>query len=118
MFEEVILLALNFTSFLVFLVLGTVVALVYHYFLRYRFLDGIASLFGKIIMSWLGGWLGSPVFGHWSWRLEDVYLVPAILGAATALHLSVLWSNAVAKALEGRSIGSEDRHISALGKVA
>ena len=112
------MLAMSFTSFLVLLVLGTVVALVYNYVLRYRFLDGIDSLFGKIIMGWLGGWLGSPVFGHWSWKLEDVYLVPAILGAATALHLSVLWWKAVAKALEGRSIGSEDRQVSALGKVA
>jgi hypothetical protein len=35
------------------------------------------------------GCLVQPVFGHWSWKIiEDVYLVPAIFGAATAVHLS------------------------------
>ena len=94
------MLGMSFPSFLVLLVSGTVAGLTYHYVLRYRFLGGLDSLFGKIAMGWLGGWLGSPAFGHWSWKIEDVYLTPAIFGAATAVHLSVLRWKAVAKALE------------------
>lgn len=112
------MLGMSFTSFLVLLAIGTVVALAYHYVFRYRFLDGVDSLLGKIALGWLGGWLGSPVFGHWLWKVEDVYLVPAIFGSATAVHLSVLWWKAVAKALEGRSAGSEERRTGALGKAA
>ena len=62
--------------------------LVYPYV--FRFLDGVDFLFGKIAMGWLGGWLGSPVLGHWFWKIEDAYVVPSILGAVAAIHLSVL----------------------------
>ena len=63
------MLGMSFPSFLVLLVSGTVAGLTYHYVLRYRFLGGLDSLFGKIAMGWLGGWLGSPAFGHWSWKI-------------------------------------------------
>ena len=75
------MLGMTFLSFLVLTVIGAVVAVVYHNVIRYRFLEGNDALFGKLIVGWLGAWLGSPVFGHWFWKIENVYVVPAILGA-------------------------------------
>ena len=47
-------------------------------------------------MGWVGGWLGSPVLGHWLWKIQSVYLVPAILGAVASVDLSVLcWKASV-----------------------
>jgi uncharacterized membrane protein YeaQ/YmgE (transglycosylase-associated protein family) len=103
------MLAMSFGSFLVLLVVGAVVALVYHYAFRYCFLEGWDSLIGKVALGWLGAWLGSPVLGHWSWPIEQIYIVPAILGAATLIHLNVLWWKANAKANESRHIGTTEQ---------
>ncbi|MEZ0343789.1 MAG: hypothetical protein ABWJ99_03150 [Caldimicrobium sp.] len=37
----------------------------------------------KVIIGWIGTWLGSPVFGYWFSNLnyQNVYYIPAILGA-------------------------------------
>ena len=35
----------------------------------------------KWIAGWIGAWLGSPVFGHWWLRIQDTYLIPALVGA-------------------------------------
>jgi uncharacterized membrane protein YeaQ/YmgE (transglycosylase-associated protein family) len=43
-----------------------------------------------VIVGWFGAWLGSPVFGHWLWRIENVYVVPSILGAIATVYLTVL----------------------------
>lgn len=112
------MLGMSFTAFLMLLVIGAVMALVYQYVLRYRFLDGVDSLFGKIAMGWLGGWLGSPVLGHWLWDIQGIYVIPAILGAATAIHLSVLWWKAAAKANEIRSAGTAEQRSGGLRTAA
>ena len=88
---------MSLLSFLVLILIGAVVAVAYHNVIRYRFLEGNDALFGKLIVGWLGAWLGSPVFGHWLWKIENVYLVPAILGAAATIHLTVLTGKALAK---------------------
>jgi len=49
------MIGMNFTSFLVLLVIAVVVAVIAHYVIRYRYLEGIDSLFGKIAIGWLGG---------------------------------------------------------------
>jgi uncharacterized membrane protein YeaQ/YmgE (transglycosylase-associated protein family) len=112
------MLGMSFGSFLVLLVIGTAMALVYQYLLRYRFLEGVDSLIGKVAMGWLGGWLGSPVLGHWLWDIQGIYIVPAILGAATAIHLSVLWWKAAAKANESRLVGTTEQRPSGLRTAA
>lgn len=42
-----------------------------------------------LTVAWLGGWLGSPVFGFWfpELRYQEVFIVPALLGAAAAVVL-------------------------------
>ncbi len=88
---------LSFLSFLVLTLISAVVAVAYHDIFRYRFLEGTDARVGKVIVGWFGAWLGSPVFGNWFWKVENVYIVPAILGAVVAIHLSVLMWKALAK---------------------
>jgi uncharacterized membrane protein YeaQ/YmgE (transglycosylase-associated protein family) len=91
------MLGMSFLPFLILTLIGAVVAVAYHYLLRYRFLDGNDALVGKLIVGWLGAWLGSPILGHWLWRIENVYIAPAILGAIVAIHVIVLTGKALAK---------------------
>ena len=95
------MLGMSFLSFLTLLVISVAVAAVYHWILRYRFLEGIDSLLAKVAVGWVGGWLGSPVLAHWLWKIQSVYIVPAILGAMAAVHLNVLCWKASAKLLGG-----------------
>jgi uncharacterized membrane protein YeaQ/YmgE (transglycosylase-associated protein family) len=91
------MLGMSLVSFAVLLIIGAVIAVVYHSIARYRFLEGNDALFGKLIMGWFGAWLGSPVIGHWLWKIESVYVVPAILGAVVAIHLTTLMWKGLAK---------------------
>jgi uncharacterized membrane protein YeaQ/YmgE (transglycosylase-associated protein family) len=88
---------MSFVSFLLLLVIGAVVAAAYHNVFRYRFLEGNDALLGKLFLGWLGAWVGTPIFGHWLWKYENVYIVPAFLGAIAAVHLTVLAGKALAK---------------------
>lgn len=97
------MLGMSLVSFLVLLAIGTIVAVVVHFVFRYRFMEGLDSLLGKIALGWVGGWLASPVLGHWLYRIENVYVVPAVLGAAAAIFLNVLFWRALAKACGSRS---------------
>lgn len=112
------MLGMSFAPFLTLLVIGTAIALLYQYIFRYRFLEGIDSLFGKIALGWLGAWLGSPVLGHWLWDIQGVYVIPAILGALTVIHLNVLWWKAAAKANESRPVGGAEQRPSGLRTAA
>ena len=103
------MLGMSFLSFLVLTVIGAVVAVVYHNVIRYRLLEGNDALFGKLIVGWLGAWLGSPVLGHWLWKIENVYVVPAILGAIVAIHLTVLTGKALARLTSMRLAVMEER---------
>ena len=103
------MLGMSLLSFLVLLLIGAVVAVVYHNVLRYRFLEGNEALFGKLILGWFGAWLGSPVLGHWFWKIENVYVVPAILGAIAAIHLNILMWKALAKLASMQPAATEEK---------
>jgi hypothetical protein len=103
------MLGMSLLSFSLLTVIGAVIAVVYHSVIRYRFLEGNDALYGKLFIGWFGAWLGSPVFGHWLWRVENVYLVPAILGAVAAVHLTVLTFKALAKITRMRPAATEER---------
>ena len=100
------MIGMNLCSFVVLLVIAVVVAAVFHYVLRYRFLEGLAAFLGKIAIGWLGGWLGSPVLGHWLFRIGGVYVIPAIVGAVVAVFLSALAGKALTQACGGRPTGA------------
>jgi uncharacterized membrane protein YeaQ/YmgE (transglycosylase-associated protein family) len=93
---------ISLISFLILFAIAAVVAAVFHFVLRYRFLGGIDAFLGKIVAGWLGGWVGSPVLGHWLFKVDDVYVIPAIVGAVVAVFLSTLLWKALAKACGGR----------------
>jgi len=81
------MIGMDFVSFLTLLVISLVVSVVLHYLVRYRVVDGVEGLFGKLIIGWLGAWLGSPVFGYWgeTVKLGSVYIIPALLGSLAAV---------------------------------
>ena len=85
------MIGMDFVSFLILLVISVVVAAILHYGLRYYIVPGTASFLSKVVIGWLGAWVGSPVFGHW-WEplnYNQVYIIPAILGALAILVLAV-----------------------------
>jgi uncharacterized membrane protein YeaQ/YmgE (transglycosylase-associated protein family) len=91
------MLGMSLLSFLVLTLISAVVAVVYHNVFRYRFLEGNDALIGKLIIGWFGAWLGSPILGYWLWRVENVYVVPAVLGAIVAIHMNILAWKALSK---------------------
>lgn len=97
------MLGMNLLSFLVLLVVSIVVAVVFHFLVRYRFIAGIEGLLGKIAVGWLGGWLGSPVIGHWGFKVESIYIIPALLGAIVADFVCVLFWKALSRACATKS---------------
>jgi uncharacterized membrane protein YeaQ/YmgE (transglycosylase-associated protein family) len=85
------MIGMDFVSFLTLLIISVVVSGILHYGLNYYVTPGHWSFCSKIVVGWLGAWLGSPVFGHW-WpglRYGEVYIVPAILGSIALLILAV-----------------------------
>jgi uncharacterized membrane protein YeaQ/YmgE (transglycosylase-associated protein family) len=85
------MIGMDFVSFLILLVISVVVSFIVHYLLKFYAVPGLASFFGKIIIGWVGAWLGSPVFGYWfaGVQYEQVYIIPAILGSAALLVFAV-----------------------------
>ena len=103
------MLGMSLISFLTLTVISAVVAVAYHYGIRYRFLEGSDAFFGKLIMGWFGAWLASPVLGHWLWKIENVYLVPAVLGAIVTIHMGTLMWKALARTFETRQFVVEEK---------
>ena len=87
------MIGMSFISFMELLGISVVVALVLHYLVKYRNIAGFEGFLGKVIIGWLGAWLGSPVFGHWPATLSfaDVYPIPAFLGSLSSVFSVVLF---------------------------
>jgi uncharacterized membrane protein YeaQ/YmgE (transglycosylase-associated protein family) len=88
------MIGMEFISFLVLLVISIAVSAVLHYGLDYYVTPGHWSFCSKVVVGWVGAWLGSPVLGHWPHRIPnlaygDIYFVPAILGAAAIIIVAV-----------------------------
>lgn len=103
------MLGMSLFSFLILTFIGAAVAVAYHLVIQYRFLDSNDALVGKVILGWMGAWLGSPVLGHWLWKIENVFIVPAILGAIIAIHMTVLTGKALAKLAGMRPAVTEEK---------
>jgi uncharacterized membrane protein YeaQ/YmgE (transglycosylase-associated protein family) len=89
------MIGMDFVSFLVLLVISVVVSFILHYVLKFYVVPGLASFFGKVIIGWLGAWLGGPVFGYWFFEVGQVYVIPAILGSLALLVIAVDLVNTV-----------------------
>lgn len=94
---------MDFISFLILLVVSVVVSGALHFGLKYYVIPGTSSYLSKVVIGWLGAWLGSPVFGHW-WNgvsYGEVYIVPAVLGSLAAIVLAVDAVNTVGQKRSG-----------------
>jgi uncharacterized membrane protein YeaQ/YmgE (transglycosylase-associated protein family) len=85
---------MDFVSFLILLIISVVVSGILHYGLNYYVTPGVWSFCSKVAVGWVGAWVGSPVLGHWPSRIPglhygDVWIVPAILGAAAVLIVAI-----------------------------
>lgn len=85
------MIGMDFVSFLILLVISIVVSAVLHFGADSYVRTGWDSFTSKVVIGWIGGWLGSPVFGHWppGGNYNSVYYIPAILGSIALLILSV-----------------------------
>jgi uncharacterized membrane protein YeaQ/YmgE (transglycosylase-associated protein family) len=85
------MIGMDFMSFLVLLIISVVISGFLHFLFKYYIVPGWESYFSKVLIGWVGAWLGSPVFGYW-WQglnYKEVYIVPAILGSLAILIIAV-----------------------------
>lgn len=85
------MLAMDFTCFLILLVISIAASAILHFGIKFYIVPGVRSFIGKVVIGWVGAWLGSPVLGHW-WEgvnYQNIYFIPAILGSFALLHLSI-----------------------------
>ncbi len=88
------MIGIDFVSFLILLIISLVVSGILHYGLDYYVTPGHWSFGCKIVVGWIGAWLGSPVLGNWPHRIpflhyNEVWIIPAILGALGLLVVAV-----------------------------
>ena len=85
------MIGIDFVSFIILLVISIIVSAVLHFGLKYYVRPGWYSFISKVILGWIGAWLGSPVFGHWFTvvKYEKVYIISAILGSLALLFLTI-----------------------------
>ncbi len=84
------MIGMSFLPFLIILIISVVISLIVFFWSGFRIegckCRGFSPL---VVIGWIGGWLGSPVFGNW-WdplRVGNVYIIPAILGSIAAICL-------------------------------
>jgi|SRR5271155_469614 len=88
------MIGMNFISFLILLIISVVVSGILHYGFKYYATPGFESFCVKVVLGWFGAWLGSPVFGNWPHLIpflnyQNIWFIPAILGALAAVGLAV-----------------------------
>ncbi len=85
------MIGMDFISFLILLAISIGVSAALHFGLKYYGVPGLGSYFSKVVIGWVGAWLGSPALGHWweGFNYGEVYFVPAILGSLALLVLAV-----------------------------
>ncbi len=81
------MLGMDFISFLILLVISVVISAILHFGFKYYVTSGIWSFCSKIVVGWIGAWLGTPIGGHWfpNVAYEQIYIIPAILGSLALL---------------------------------
>ena len=75
------MIGMSFASFFSLLILGFIAAIIMHSAIRYRMVAGGDGFVAKWIAGWIGAWLGSPVLGHWWFHIQNIYVIPALIGA-------------------------------------
>ncbi len=89
------MIGMDVVSFLILLVISVVVSAILHYVCDYYATPGLWSFCSKIVVGWIGAWLGTPVLGHWLPGLSygpagmEIFYIPAILGSLALLIVVV-----------------------------
>jgi len=85
------MIGMDFLSFIILLVISLIVSAILHFGFKYYLRPGLNSFISKVILGWLGAWLGSPILGHWFGVLkyENVYMIPAVLGSLAFLIIMI-----------------------------
>ncbi len=80
---------MDFVSFLLLLAISVVVVGVKAVATGGDSLRSGADVLSDLAVGWIGGWLGSPVFGHWfeGVAYRQTFIIPAVLGAGAAVAL-------------------------------
>ena len=82
---------MTFTGFIVLLVISLVVSAVLHYVLKLYIRRDLQSFVAKVVWSYVGAWLGGPLFGNWFAEVAygGVAIIPAALGSVAILLVLV-----------------------------
>lgn len=97
------MIGMDFISFLILAIISVVVAGILHYGFKYYIVPGCWSYLSKVLIGYLGAWLGSPVLGNW-WQglnYKDVYIVPSILGSLFLIIFAVDCIKTLASIIKG-----------------
>jgi len=102
------ILGMNFAGFLALAVISLIAALIVHYLIRYRVVEGFDGFLWKWVVGWAGAWLGSPVLGDWfhSVVISHIYIIPAFLGAFIGAFVAAFLWKAEAGALRSSKMTS------------
>jgi len=100
------MIGMDFISFLILLIISVVVSAVLHYGLKYYATPGFESFCVKVVLGWVGAWLGSPVLGYWPHRFpflnyDNIWFIPAILGSLAVVALAVDFDKRARRAVAG-----------------
>jgi uncharacterized membrane protein YeaQ/YmgE (transglycosylase-associated protein family) len=104
--KEGSMIGMSFNSFLTLLILGLIAVIVIHSIIRYRMLQGIDGFLAKWIAGWIGAWLGSPVLGHWWFHIQNIYIIPALVGAFVGAFSLPFLVKANASALAPKAVAT------------
>ena len=88
------MIGIEFINFLILLAISVAVSGVLHYGLEYYVTPGNWSFVSKVVVGYVGAWIGSPVFGNWPHRYPqlhygEIWFIPAILGAVALIIVAV-----------------------------
>lgn len=110
------MIGMSFVPFVVLLGIAAIVATIFQFALRYRFVSGLDAAYAKLAIAWFGAWMGAPVFGHWWFMVGGVYVAPAFVGAITAVVLNGVFWKAMTKATSPQPLAGQMG--SGLGRAA
>jgi len=101
------MIGMTFITFVILLIISVVVSAVVHYGLKYYVTPGLESFYLKVVLAWVGAWLGSPVFGYWPHKFpflhyQDVWFIPAILGSLVAVTVAIELDKRARRTVAGR----------------
>jgi uncharacterized membrane protein YeaQ/YmgE (transglycosylase-associated protein family) len=84
------MIGMSLGAFVTLLVISAIWSAIVHG-ANYKVLRGLEGYFAKLIVGWIGGWVGPPVLGYWGPKISErnVFLIPAILGSIAAIFFSV-----------------------------